>query len=168
MAKTNLKPKKEKTDKALLITSIVLTVIMLIGLVFSLILWQSVEDLLHPVTTDDGADASEQAGRAIAAVFVGILLIPIWIVAEIITLAFDIPSLIMSSTLCGRLAHNKSYTKISPTTTLLVEGSDGGKILNVTEVDKSSKGMLIASIVLIALNAAAIATLVITTLVVIL
>jgi len=157
MAKTNLKPKKEKTDKALLITSIVLTVIMLIGLVFSLILWQAVEDLLHPVTTDDGADASEQAGRAIAAVFVGILLIPIWILAEIITLAFDIPSLIMSSTLCGRLAHDRKLAKQNEQ----IEPEQA-------PAPKGGKGMLIASIVLIALNAAAIATLVITTLVVIL
>ena len=150
---------KEKTNKGLLITSIVLAVIMVAGLVFSLILWQAVEDLLHPETTqtengeEETNDAAEQAGRAIAAVFVGILLIPIWILAELITLAFDIPSLVMSSTLCGRLAHDRKKAK-----------QNAEAEPEQTPAPKPGQGMLIASIVLIVLNVGAIATLVITTL----
>lgn len=149
---------KTKTNKALLITSIILTVIMLAGLVFSLSLWQAVEDLLHPETTqnengEESTDAADQAGQALAAVFVGILLIPIWILAELITLAFDIPSLVMSSTLCGRLAHDRKKAK-----------QNAEAEPEQTPAPKPGKGMLIASIVLIVLNVGAIATLVITTL----
>ena len=168
---------KTKTNKALLITSIVLTVIMLVGLVFSLTLWQAVENLLHPETAQnengEETDAADQAGRAIAAVFVGILLIPVWILAELITLALDIPSLVMSSTLCGRLVHDRKLAKQSDSA--MAEQSDGEMPEQYETVEpeqapapKRGKGMLIASIVLIVLNVAALATLVITTLAVIL
>lgn len=158
---------KTKTNKALLITSIVLTVIMLVGLVFSLILWQGVEDLLHPETTqtengeEETNDAADQAGRAIAAVVVGILLIPMWIGVELITVIFAIPSLITSSTLCGRLAHEKKLVK-------QYENETAGQYEATEPAPKSNKGMLIASIVLIVLNVAALAALVGTTLMVIL
>ena len=192
MAKAQLKPKKEKTDKALLITSIVLTVIMLVGLVFSLILWQAVEDLLHPETTQnengEENDAADQAGRAIAAVVVGILLIPIWIGVELLTVIFAISPLVTSSTLCGRLARDRKLAKrydremAEQTDSATPEESDSkmaeqydGEVFAQPETiepepipaPKSNKGMLIASIVLIVVNVAALATLVITTAVVI-
>ena len=168
---------KTKTNKALLITSIVLTVIMLVGLVFSLSLWRAVEDLLHPQATqnEDGEenDAADQAGRAIAAVFVGVLLIPIWILAELITLAFNIPALVTSSTLCGRLAHDRKRAEQSDS--IVAEQSDSELIEQNEAIEsepipaqKGGRGMLIASIVLIVMNVAAIATLVGTTLMVIL
>ncbi len=163
MAEARLKPKKEKTDKALLITAIVLIVIALVGLVFSLILWQGVEDLLHPETTqtengeEENKDAGEQAGRAIAAVVVGILLIPIWILAELITLAFNVPSLVTSSTLCGRLMHDRKLAKQDE------QNGSEWKMPEETGAKKNGKGMLIASVVLIVLNVAIIATLIIAT-----
>ena len=194
MAKAQLKPKKEKTDKALLITSIVLTVIMLVGLVFSLILWQAVEDLLHPETTqtengEENNDAADQAGRAIAAVVVGILLIPIWIGVELLTVIFAISPLVTSSTLCGRLARDRKLAKrydremAEQTDSATPEESDSkmaeqydGKVFAQPETiepesihaPKRNKGMLIASIVLIVVNVAALAVLVGTTLMVIL
>ena len=153
---------KTKTNKALLITSIILTVIMLAGLVFSLSLWQAVEDLLHPETTqnengEESTDAADQAGQAIAAVLVGVLLIPIWIGVELLTVIFAISPLVTSSTLCGRLAHDRKKAK-----------QNAEAEPEQTPAPKPGKGMLIASIVLIVLNVGAIATLVGTTLMVIL
>lgn len=169
---------KTKTNKALLITSIVLTVIAVVGLIFSLSMAQAVEDLLHPDTGSEAAegetDAGEQAGRAIASVFVAILVLPIWLLIEVITLAFDIPSLVMSSTLCGRLAHDRKTEKQSqeieaapaePETTdfEFAPGETETPKETTESSPKSGKGMLIASVVMIVLNVAIIATLVITT-----
>lgn len=157
MAEARLKPKKEKTDKALLITAIVLIVIALVGLAFSMIMRQAVDDLLHPDTTqsengEENKDAGEQAGRAIASVFAAIIFLPVWFLVEIITLALDIPSLVMSSTLCGRLAHDRKLAK---------QDEQNGP--EETPAPKRGKGMLIASVVLIVLNVAIIAALVIAT-----
>ena len=158
MAEARLKPKKEKTDKALLITAIVLTVIALVGLAFSAAMSQAVNDLLHPSengeATEGETDAGEQAGRAIASVFVAILVLPIWLLIEVITLALDIPSLVMSSTLFGRLAHDRKLAK--------QDEQNGPE--EKTPAPKRGKGMLIASVVLIVLNVAVIATVVLMTL----
>ncbi len=148
---------KTKTDKALLITAIVLTVIALVGLAFSAAMSQAVNDLLHPSenseTTESETDAGEQAGRAIASVFAAIIFLPVWFLVEIITLALDIPSLVMSSTLCGRLAHDRKLAK---------QDEQNGP--EETPAPKRGKGMLIASVVLIVLNVAVIATVVLMTL----
>ena len=162
MAEARLKPKKEKTDKALLITAIVLIVIALVGLAFSMIMRQAVDDLLHPDTTqsengEENKDAGEQAGRAIATVFAAIIFLPVWFLVEIITLALDIPSLVMSSTLCGRLMHDRKLAKQDE------QNGSEWKMPEETGAKKNGKGMLIASVVLIVLNVAIIATLVIAT-----
>ena len=160
---------KERTNKALLITSIILTVLALVGVTFSMVLGQAVNDLLHPAanetseTAEGGNDASQQAGRAIATVFVAILVIPIWLLVEVITLALDIPSLVMSSTLCGRLAREKRALADIQTEQADRMISETDVMPETTAVSQSKKGMKIASIVLIVLNVAILAALVIMT-----
>ena len=168
---------KAKTNKALLITAIVLTVIALVGLVFSVSMAQAVEGLLHPndnnEATEGETDAGEQAGRAIASVFVAILVLPIWLLIEVITLALDIPSLVMSSTLFGRLAYDRKMAKrqeqdeASRQTAEAAQTEGEPAVQTAAPAPKRGKGMLIASIVLMVLNMAVIAVLVVTTITVI-
>ena len=148
---------KTKTNKALLITSIVLTVLALLGLTFSAIMGNGVDELLHPdttgETTEGESDAGEQAGRAIASVFVAILFIPFWILIELITVVLSIPSIVMSSTLCGRLARESKQEKIE---TAGAEQSEWqGQAPAAAAPQKP--GMKIAAVVLIVLNALTIA-----------
>lgn len=142
---------KTKTNKALLITSIILTVIALVGFAFSMIMGRAVQEMLHPNTetaeSGEGSSSSEEAGRAFASVFAAILFLPIWLLAELITVAFSIPSLVMSGTLCGRLVAAGKQAE--------------------PEAPKPKRGNLVASIVLIVLNVAMIATCVIFTVMVI-